>query len=233
MKLSDYDLRQIDEERINHLSETAVKNLSITLLNDLKEARERLNQNSKNSSIPPSSEAPWDKASKFEDEKKANESSNNIEAIAEAIPADKQALASDCCSDEIDTPSLAKESSAPATQQASPRELPRKPGKQSGAQGFGREQKITVHLQNHHYPNECVLCNAVFNASHSRVAYTAFDTLTLKWGDLIQPGIEVVNTRHTYYESACPCGHTTQAAPLRQPPDSLLPGVELSQWRLI
>jgi transposase len=25
----------------------------------------------------------------------------------------------------------------------------------------------------------------------------------------------------------------TQAAPLRQPPDSLLPGVELSQWRLI
>ena len=233
MKLSDYDLRQIDEERINHLSETAVKNLSITLLNDLKEARERLNQNSKNSSIPPSSEAPWDKASKYEDEEKANESSNNIEAIAEATPADKQALASDCCSDEIDTTSLAKESSAPATQQASPRELPRKPGKQSGAQGFGREQKITVHLQNHHYPNECVLCNAVFNASHSRVAYTAFDTLTLKWGDLIQPGIEVVNTRHTYYESACPCGHTTQAAPLRQPPDSLLPGVELSQWRLI
>ena len=233
MKLSDYDLRQIDEERINNLSETAVKSLSITLLNDLKEARERLNQNSKNSSIPPSSEAPWDKASKFEDEEKANESSNNIEAIAEAIPADKQALASDCCSDEIDTSSLAKESSAPATQQASPRELPRKPGKQSGAQGFGREQKITVHLQNHHYPNECVLCNAVFNASHSRVAYTAFDTLTLKWGDLIQPGIEVVNTRHTYYESACPCGHTTQAAPLRQPPDSLLPGVELSQWRLI
>ena len=68
MKLSDHDLRQIDEERINKLSETAVKNLSITLLNDLKEARERLNQNSKNSSIPPSSDAPWDIASKFEDE---------------------------------------------------------------------------------------------------------------------------------------------------------------------
>ena len=55
MKLSDYDLRQIDEERINHLSETAVKNLSITLLNDLKEARERLNQNSKNVTIQSSS----------------------------------------------------------------------------------------------------------------------------------------------------------------------------------
>ena len=70
MKLSDHDLRQIDEERINKLSETAVKSLLITLLNDPKDARERQNQNSKNSSIPPGSEAPWDKASKYEDEKR-------------------------------------------------------------------------------------------------------------------------------------------------------------------
>ena len=62
MKLSDHYLRQIDEEIIDKLSETTIKNLSITLLNDLKEARDRLNQNSKNSSIPPSSEAPLDKA---------------------------------------------------------------------------------------------------------------------------------------------------------------------------
>ena len=96
MKLSDHDLRQIDEERINKLSETAVKNLSITLLNDLKEARERLNQNSKNSSIPPSSEAPWDKASKYEDAEEDSQSSDDIEALDKAIHADKQALGSDC-----------------------------------------------------------------------------------------------------------------------------------------
>ena len=236
MKLSDHDLRQIDEERINKLSETAVKNLSITLLNDLKEARERLNQNSKNSSIPPSSEAPWDKASKYEDEEENAQSLDDIEALNKAIHADKQALGSDCHAEEIDTPSHSEASSeteaTPATTQeeAPP---PRKPGKQPGAQGFGREQKITVHQHEPHYPDRCVLCDNVFNANHSRVAYTAFDTLTLKWGDLCQPGIEVVNTRHTYYESACPCGHVTQAAPFRQPPDSLLPGVELSQWRLI
>jgi transposase len=233
MKLSDYDLRQIDEERINKLSETAVKNLSITLLNDLKEARERLNQNSKNSSMPPSSEAPWDKASHYEDEERDDESSGDIEALDKAIHADKQALASDCCADEINTPSPSQESSDTATQPAPPQVPPRKSGKQPGAQGFGREQKITVHQHEHHYPTQCVLCDDVFNVEHTGVAYTAFDTLTLKWGDLIQPGIEVVNTRHTYYESACPCGHVTQAAPLRQPPDSLLPGVELSQWRLI
>ena len=237
MKLSDYDLRQIDEERINKLSETAVKNLSITLLNDLKEARERLNQNSKNSSIPPSSEAPWDKASKYEDEGEDAQSLDDIEALDKAIPADKQALGSACHTEEIDTPSPSEtslkieiEATSVTTQEAPP---PRKPGKQPGAQGFGREQKITVHQHEPHYPAQCVLCDDVFDSKHSSVAYTAFDTLTLKWGDLKHPGIEVVNTRHTYYESACPCGHVTQAAPLRQPPDSLLPGVELSQWRLI
>jgi hypothetical protein len=85
MKLSDHDLRQIDEERINKLSETAVKNLSISLLNDLKEARERLNQNSKNCSIPPSSEAPWDKASKYEDEEEDAQSLDDIEALDKAM----------------------------------------------------------------------------------------------------------------------------------------------------
>ena len=237
MKLSDHDLRQIDEEKINKLSKTAVKNLSITLLNDLKEARERLNQNSKNSSIPPSSEAPWDKASKYEDAEEDSQSLNDIEALDKAIHADKQALGSDCHVEEIDTPPPSEASSEPetkatpvATQEGS---TPRKPGKQPGAQGFGREQKITVHQHEPHYPDQCVLCDNVFNSNHSRVAYTAFDTLTLKWGDLSQPGIVVVNTRHIYYESPCPCGHVTQAAPFRQPPDSLLPGVELSQWRLI
>jgi len=235
MKLSDYDLRQIDEERINSLSETAVKDLSVKLLNDLKEARERLNQNSKNSSIPPSSEAPWDKASKYGDEEKDDESSNDIEALDKAIHANKRSLTNDCRSDEINSLPLSEASSEPATVtvKAPPQDSPRKPGKQPGAQGFGREQKITVHQHKHHYPDQCVLCDDVFNSSHSNIAYTAFDTLTFKWGDLSQPGIEVVNTRHTYYESACPCGHVTQAAPLRQPPDSLLPNVELSQWRLI
>ena len=67
----------------------------ITLLNDLKEARERLNQTSKNSSMPPSSEAPWDKASHYEDEEQDDESPCDIEALDKAIHADKQALASD------------------------------------------------------------------------------------------------------------------------------------------
>ncbi len=232
MKLSDYDLRQIDEERINKLSEPAVKNLSITLLNDLKEARERLKQNSKNSSIPPSSAAPWDKASKYGDEEKDNESLSDIDALDKSIPAEPPSAPNDVCPDDTNSTPVSEASSEPATP-AIPKDSPRKPGKQPGAQGFGREQKITVHQHNPHYPDQCALCRLALNPDYNGVAYTAFDSLTLEWGDLNQPGIKVVNTRHTYYERTCPCGHVTQAAPLRQPPDSLLPNVELSQWRLI
>jgi hypothetical protein len=48
MVLKDHDLHQLDEERIRDLKERdpeALVNLSIRLLEDLKEARERLKQN--------------------------------------------------------------------------------------------------------------------------------------------------------------------------------------------
>ena len=59
MLLSDYDLRQIDEIYLKSLSSDEVLGVSIRLLHDLKEARERLNQNPSNSSRPPSSRDPW------------------------------------------------------------------------------------------------------------------------------------------------------------------------------
>ena len=68
MTLSDHSLRQIDEEYIRSLPADAVLTLAIKLLNDLKESREQLNRNSQNSSVPPGSEAPWDKGSKYCDE---------------------------------------------------------------------------------------------------------------------------------------------------------------------
>lgn len=231
MKLSDFDLRQLDEKSIHNLSETAVKNLSVTLLNDLKEARERLNLNSKNSSKPPSCEAPWDKASKHGDEDEGDDSLTDIVGL-EAIKRAPQKTTAESPTDEIAplmSSVLPKTVAIPAVSS----DAARKAGKQMGAQGFGRQQKITVHQNEAHYPEHCALCHRTIEPQHNSIAQTAFDSLTLEWGNPLQPGITVVNTRHVYYNSTCPCGHTSQALPLRQPPDSLLPGVELSQWRLI
>ena len=76
MTLSDHSLRQLDEESINSLPEDAVQTLAIKLLNDLKESREQLNRNSQNSSVPPGSEAPWDKGSKYCDEDQDDDDGN-------------------------------------------------------------------------------------------------------------------------------------------------------------
>ena len=62
MRLSDHDLLQLTEEELLELPEEVLRRLSVKLLYDLKDARERLRQTSRNSSRPPSSDLPWDKA---------------------------------------------------------------------------------------------------------------------------------------------------------------------------
>jgi transposase len=59
MRLSDDDLRQIDEAYLDGLSPEALREVSKRLCHDLKEARERPNQTPENSSSPPSTRAPW------------------------------------------------------------------------------------------------------------------------------------------------------------------------------
>ena len=44
MELNDYSLRQMDENDIRKLPEAALRDLAVKLLQDLKEARERLNK---------------------------------------------------------------------------------------------------------------------------------------------------------------------------------------------
>ncbi len=61
MHLSEHSLRQLDRAYLDALDEAALRALSARLLDDLKEARDRLNQGPENSSRPPSSRAPWER----------------------------------------------------------------------------------------------------------------------------------------------------------------------------
>jgi hypothetical protein len=60
VQLSRDDLSQLDEAYLEGLGEERLRTLSVKLLADLKAAHERLDQNSRNSSRPPSSEVPWE-----------------------------------------------------------------------------------------------------------------------------------------------------------------------------
>jgi len=216
MQLSNHDLSQLSEEELLNLSEEELRRLSIKLLTDLKEARERLNQNSHNSSRPPSSEAPWEK-----DTQKEKDSSNNSEEAQEEDTSDKK-----------ESPPIEK---SDKLSQQSPRngtEEQRKPGKQPGAKGFGRQQKIAITDYKEHFPETCECCHQPLNV-HLKKAYTAFETIDIVWSDEKNPGMRLTNTKHTYYESTCHCGHITIKEPHRSNSHGTLQDIGCSQWRLV
>ena len=122
MHLSDHSLRQIDDAYLQSLEPEALRGLSLRLLADLKEARERLNQGPSNSSRPPSSRAPWERG----------EPLTPVEAAEEPLPvAAEPVAAAPAAGPPTEVPPAAIKRAATSA---------RKPGKQPGAPGVGRTQ---------------------------------------------------------------------------------------------
>jgi transposase len=228
MRLSDHDLLQLTEEELLELPEEVLRRLSVKLLYDLKDARERLRQTSRNSSRPPSSDLPWDKAGINNEDKRQQQRQDEFAGMDDHTQDTEEALKS---GSEEKTQGEANE-----TQQTKEREDDasdrRKAGKQPGAPGYGREQKIAVTAEEHHYPADCVRCDCELKQDAAK-AYTAFETVDLEWADPKKPGIRLTNTKHTYYETVCACGHCTQQAPHRQVSHHSTPNIWLSEWRLV
>ena len=223
MKLSDHDLSQLTEDELLDLPEAVLRQLSIKLLTDLKEARERLKQNSRNSSRPPRSDAPWDR-----------EDTEDDEIVFDTVPPDpKDPSDSEDQTDSTEDTAEADESKKePKPPQGLSEVESRRPGKQPGAPGFGRTQTIRLTQTVEHYPSTCARCDAPLDSTHAQ-AYTAFDTIDLVWANPEQPGMTLTNTRHTYYEIACACGHCTQEKPHKETADSFVDDVFLSEWHLV
>ena len=228
MRLSDHDLLQLTEEELLELPEEILRRLSVKLLYDLKEARERLRQTSRNSSRPPSSDLPWDKTVADEENSQRHPKPDECTGVdehtidtgeASKIEPEKKTQ------DNTDGPQQTKELEDEANDK-------RKPGKQPGAPGYGREQKIALTAEEHHYPANCARCDRESKQAAAK-AYTAFETIDLEWADQEKPGIRLTNTKHTYYETVCECGHCTQQAPHRQVSHQLTPTILLSEWRLV
>lgn len=214
MHLSEHSLRQLDRAYLDALDEAALRALSARLLDDLKDARDRLNQGPENSSRPPSSRAPWERGD------------GGPESDA----------AADAAEDEPDPePADAKpESAEPPSAEAKPADAKpaRKPGKQPGAPGIGRTQVFQANAEQTHYPNACAGCGRPLDPIMA-VAYTGFQAVNLHWGDPARPGLTLWVVDHRYYEVPCVCGHRTRAGAGQGVVDPLLAGIELSEWRLV
>ncbi len=228
MHLKDHDLRQIDEKRIGSLSAPQLRPLALKLLQDLKEARERLHENPTNSSCPPSNRPPWDNSDSDSEElfDEEEEEEEEVETEIEPEEAEKKAGKNPGHDseglDESDGESP-KSASRPA----------RKPGKPKGAQGYGRTQKMAITDTKDHFPQRCALCDASLNEIRSK-AWTGYDVIDIAFGDLSHPGIHTTATRHRHYQSICICGHTTRHLPHREAPGAEdWEQVALTEWRLV
>ena len=219
MKLSDHDLQQINPDWLRARTPKELLHVSQKLVDDLKEARERLNQNSTNSSVPSGSQPPWFHPA----EDTENEDDDDIPIPP---PPDDKDDSGESSTDKMDTRSdnAPKETKPPKTR--------RNPGKQPGAQGFGHTQILPVTATEHHQACQCAGCGKAFTSDTPSRAYTGFYTVDIEYGEPDKPGIRVTNTLHRYYDTTCECGHTTRIAPHREPPEALFDGIELTEWRL-
>jgi transposase len=183
-QLDKNDLAQMNEDYFKSLEKERLievaKNLHI-LATHLWEQQQ---QNSANSSQPPSKDNPY--TSKATTEESAINSESETELVKTSLK-------------QID------ESSEKPKKQKSKR----KPGKQPGGQGFGRSQPLKAEVIVPHYPRICSACNHDLAESDSQ-RYMGHYVLDLE-PELF--GFRIVTQLHHYYQTTCSCGHCTDAKP--------------------
>jgi transposase len=212
MQLNDHSLRQLDETYLDKLGEMALRALLIKALEDLKEAREQLNQNSQNSSMPPSRETPWKKPNKASTESVEEGNSVLGEMDSEAQSEEEKAAENN------------REDSSSRLEQ-SKKEVSGNAGKQKGMQGYGREAPEKIDILELHAPESCAGCAALLQETE-KTTYTGHYEVNLL---RTESGLRVIWIKHLWQEAECECGHRTRV----QPPRRVEDGIVLGGFRLI
>lgn len=231
VRLSDFDLAQLDEQRVTGLPLAQKDVLLVKLLSDLKDARDRLKATSRTSSRPPSSDAPWTgvkpgeegegKETASESEAKACSASDSSEPSASSPSEDVEASSA--------TPSPVE---ASGLEPASTSSEPGKAGRRKGGVGHSRELSLPVSATIYHRPEVCSRCERSLEGKGC-VNHTGHYVLDIELGEVgTLRGLQVRHDKHVYGEVVCDCGHRTRSAPGRSPAEALWE-VGLSEWHLV
>jgi transposase len=223
VQLSKHDLAQLDEAALAALTPEQLHALSLKLLADLKLALERLEQNPRNSSRPPSSVAPWERFGQHDDadDGETDPAEDAVQAPAadahrpDPIPAGDAyesgaASAADQPAQAAEPPDASAQTKPGAGDEPSPR---RRPGRQPGAPGHGRTQHLPIDHEVTHAPSHCARCGDVLEASAATRCVSAHRVLELREAAPGRHVLEVIEIKHVYYERDCGCGHCTRAEP--------------------
>lgn len=241
MKLSEHDLKQIDKDTLLGLSLEQLAPLAIMFLDDLKEARDRLNQNSNNSSRPSGSMPPWESGKEPDpsDQSQQEDDDPIIDGQVHSDDHEATSAAGTTVTNELTTPATSANDQQTttegntATEETSAVPLKRKAGKQKGAPGFGRTQQLLVTNIVNHVMNHCVICNHHLGEYDVQTAWTGFYSIDIAERTPEQCGIVLTNTKHVFYEQMCPCSHHNRVEPYVAMPDVNWPKTNLTEWRLV
>jgi hypothetical protein len=223
MRLSLHDLKQLDEETILSLQTERLQALALKLLADVKELHDRLNQGPDNSSRPPSSRAPWERANADGHDDGEGEDGKPGEADQEG---EEEAETIDPATGAEDTKGSEQEERRPTKKGQG------KPGKPKGAPGYGRTVELEVTAKQTHRPPACGLCGQPLPPDAPQRAYTGRYEIDIAPPSSGAPGLELTHTLHTHVECQCDCGHWTHAEPGRCQSEEGWT-VELSEWHLV
>jgi transposase len=213
MIFSDNDLLQMDDAFIDSLSLNESKVVFKKVLMDLKKAREKLNQNPTNSSVPPSTRKPWEKGVTIED----GLDTDDCDELDEVL--------------EIDNTPEQKDNQNGTRKDKSKNNKVGKPGQREGAAGHGRKLELKVTEEKAHYPEECAICSKILIHQHF-TAWTAYYVVDLDLNNSALLGLQLTHVKHIYYDGKCECGHVTRKEPGRCEDDEEWT-VSLTEWRLV
>lgn len=241
--LSDHDLKQMDKAWLSAQSEPVVRSLLMRTLEDLRLARDRLNQNSTNSSRPSGSLPPWQAGggpkAQGESPGQPDGQEGQDNTTQPEPPKDKGKNDDTDASPNKATASAEAAQADDSTKTAKP-PTPRRAGRALGERGHGRSQKLTPTNFEHKHPTHCAGCKHPFREDAPAQAWTAWDTLELRPLSSLLPdatplrlGLHIEVTRHTLMQHHCACGHITRALARRDEGADVWAGVDIGQQRLL
>lgn len=252
--LSDHDLKQMDEAWQVGQSEPVVRGLLNRALEDLRAARDRLNQTPKNSSRPSGSMPPWrggtgDASSDASGDTLTGDQDEPPRQAGDAPAEPSTEPASEQTS--LDAPAPAAPDAQPDTTACvqAPAMPRRHPGRRVGAPGHGRQQKLEPTETHEYRPLCCAACQQILPTDGVSQAWTAWDTLEMvklsrtqhtecstlatEPAEAPELGLLIKVTRYRLMQQRCACGHTTRAEAARAADDEAWPGVPIGQQRLL
>ena len=178
------DLVQMNEDYFKSLNQERLVEVAKNLDQLATDLWSKQQQNSENSSQPPSKDNPYNSNNKTEESNPSSES--------ESAPV------------KTEEKEIGEKGSKPKKKKSK-----RKPGKQPGGEGFGRSQPLKAEVIIPHYPDLCAACNHDL-AESEPVRYMGYYVLELE-PELF--GFRIVTQLHHYYRTTCSCGHCTHAKP--------------------